>query len=426
MPALKDENFVGNYKNYLLSVEFQLSNYRTFSDVNHNRMSDWKGVVSKLLNDYDDFGPNMKKRSFYKDITNQIMSEYQDPLMRAAAVYNFVSQHMKWDDRNGKIPSMNIKKSYGERTGSCADINALLVSMLRAVEIDADPVIISTIDHGLVHPVYPILSKYNYLIVRAKIGDKSILLDATEKDMPFGLLPYRCLNQQGYAISSTSPGWVSLKPTKGKDKTTMCMLTLDEEGLMKGNIMSKNDGYSALNIRKKISRDGEEKYIENIKSTQTDWTIENIEIDVPEIISQPVKEKMQIEVSNGAEAMGNMIYIMPILSGKLDENPLKQEKRKLPIELIVPVKNSFRLTLTIPEGYVVDEIPESISLALPDKSASMKYLIQVTGNMIQLNHFWQIKETFYPQSKFPELKEFYAILVAKQNEQIVLKKVASN
>lgn len=426
MPALKDENFVGNYNNYMQGVDFQLSNYETFSNIHHNILSDWPGVVDKFINDYANFGPNLKKKSFYKDVTNQIISEHQDPVARTAAIYQFVSQYMKWDERERYIPSQSIKKSFEERTGSSADINALLVSMLRAVEIAADPVIISTIENGLVHPLYPIVSKYNYLIVRVTIDGKSVLLDATEKDLPFGLLPFRCLNQRGYAISKTKPGWVDLKPIKSIGKSTMCILALDEQGSMTGNISHKNNGYSSINIRKKISRDGKDKYIENLKSTNTDWSIEDIEIIVPEDINVEVKEKIQLQLENGAESMGNMIYINPIVSDRIDENPLKQEERKMPIEFVVPIKNDYRLSLTIPEGYVVDELPESISMVTPDRTASLKYMVQVNGRNLQLVHSWQIKESFYTPDKFPDLKEFYSVLVAKQNEQIVLKKVSSN
>ncbi len=426
LPALKDENFVGNYKNYLLSIDFQLSNYKTFSKENHPVLSDWNEVVDKFLHSYDEFGPNIKKRSFYKDVTSQIMTNFQDPVQRSAAVYSFVSQHMKWDKRNRYIPSRNIKKSYEERTGSSADINALLVSMLRAVEINADPVIISTVDNGLVHPVYPMLSKYNYLIAKVRIGDKFVLLDATEKDIPFGLLPYRCLNRIGYAISETNPGWVNLNPAKGREKSTMCILDLDEKGIMKGNITYKKGGYSALDTRKRLNQNGEEKYVENIKSTRTDWSIQDVNIDAPEAISQPVLEKLQLEVANAADVMGNMIYINPIVSGKISENPFKQDERQLPIEFVVPVKNNYMFNLALPEGYVVDELPESVNVSTPDKSANLKYIVRVIGNRIQLSLSWQIKESFYTADKFGELKEFYAMLVSKQNEQIVLKKVESN
>ena len=426
LTALKDENFVGNFNNYLLGVDFQLSNFRQFGGQQHNILSDWDGLVNKFIDDYENFGPNMSKKSFYKDITNQIISDYQSPAERTIAVYNFVTQHMKWDEKERYMPSKNIKKSFDERTGSSADINALLVSMLRAVEIAADPVIISTIDNGLVHPVYPIIDKYNYLIVRVIIDSKSVLLDATEKDFPFGLLPYRCLNQRGYAISKIRPGWVDLHPSKGMDKSTMCLLSLDEQGNMDGSINHKNDGYSALNIRNKIRQDGEDKYVENMKSMHSNWTVNTVEINSPAEINQPVKEKIELNISNAAEALGNVIYINPILTGKIDENPLKQVERKLPIEFVVPLKNSYRLNLKIPEGYVVDELPESISLVTPDRTASLKYITQANGNNIQLVHSWQIKESFYTQDKFHDLKEFYAMLVSKQNEQIVLKKANPN
>lgn len=426
MPALKDENFVGNYNNYMQGVDFQLSNFANFSKQIQPILSDWKGLVSKFLNDYDDFGPNMKKKSFYKEITNQIISEYQDPVERTAAVYNFVAQHMKWDGRERYIPSQSIKKSYDDRTGSCADINALLVSMLTAVEVTADPVVISTIDNGMVHPVYPFINKYNYLIVRATIDSKSILLDATEKDLPFGVLPYRCLNQRGYAISETRPGWVDLKPIKSMGKSTMCLLVLDDQGIMSGGVNHKNNGYSSVNIRNVITRDGEDKYIETLKSTNTDWEIGNIEIVVPDDINTAVKEKIKLTISSSAEAMGNMMYINPILTGKIDENPLKQEERKMPIEFVVPRKNDYRLNLTLPDGYVVDELPASVSMVTPDRTATLKYIVQVNGNNLQLVHSWQVKESFYTPDKFPDLKEFYSVLVSKQNEQIVLKKISSN
>ena len=298
--------------------------------------------------------------------------------------------------------------------------------MLRAVDIQADPVIMSTIDNGMVHPTLPIINNYNYMIAKIHIDDKVYLLDATEKYQPFGMLPFRCLNQRGYTISKTSPGWVSLNPAKGMEKTTVCTMTLEENGVLKGSLNNKNDGYSAVNIRNRLKQDGEEKYIENFKSTHTKWSISNIEIKAPEEVIEPVKEKIEFEVNGNAEVMGNMIYIDPMLSGKMQENPMKQEERNCPIEFIVPLKNVYMFNLTIPEGYEVDELPEPINLVTPDRTANLKYIMQVVGNRIQLMHSWQIKKSFYAPNKFPELKEFYAMIISKHSEQIVLKKVETN
>jgi hypothetical protein len=80
------------------------------------------------------------------------------------------------------------------------------------------------------------------------------------------------------------------------------------------------------------------------------------------------------------------------------------------------------LNLEIPEGYTVDELPSPISIVTSDKSAHFRFAAQVMGNRIQIINSWGVKKTFYAPESFHELKEFYALLVSKQSEQIVLKK----
>ena len=425
VPALRDESFVGNYRNYFLGIDFQLSSFKHFDGRIENVLGNWNEVV-KELTDNENFGPNMKEKGFYKEVIDAIMSKYSTPEERMAAVYSFVSSNTKWNDRNSFIPSQNIKKTYDERTGNCADINALLVSMLRSVGLDAAPVILSTIDNGKVHPTYPILDKYNYLIAKVSMGSGYILLDATEKNLPAGLLPMRCLNQIGYTISEVRPGWVDIIPQKGLEKATMCVMTIKEDGQMSGSVSYKYSGYENVNIRKNLERDGADKYKENFTSTHTDWAISTIEIDAPESTIEPVKKTIKTDMNNAAQSAGNIIYINPILCDKMEENPLKQEKREMPIEFIVPIKQSYMLNLTIPQGYVVDELPQSVTMIIPDKTAQLKYITKAMGNNIQLIMNWEISESFYEPAKFTDLKEFYTTLVAKQNEQIVLKKASAN
>jgi hypothetical protein len=151
-----------------------------------------------------------------------------------------------------------------------------------------------------------------------------------------------------------------------------------------------------------------------------------MEFEAEESIGEPLKEKVEVDITGKGEAMGSMIYIDPILTGKIDENPFKQETRKLPIEFVIPIKNSYMLNLEIPEGYTVDELPESVNIMTSDKTAYLKYMTQVVGNRIQVVNSWGIKQTFYAPDSFRELKEFYALLVSKHSEQIVLKKINAN
>ena len=67
------------------------------------------------------------------------------------------------------------------------------------------------------HPVYPNYSDFNYVIAVVNIEGKEYFLDATSR-LPFGILPVKCYNGQGWKASLSNPDWVNLK--NGKHYTT--------------------------------------------------------------------------------------------------------------------------------------------------------------------------------------------------------------
>ncbi len=77
----------------------------------------------------------------------------------------------------------------------------MLISLLNEIGIEAEAVLLSTRDNGVLHPAQIMLSKFNYVICEARIGDETFLLDATDKYLPYNFLPERCLNGQGRRIS---------------------------------------------------------------------------------------------------------------------------------------------------------------------------------------------------------------------------------
>ena len=78
--------------------------------------------------------------------------------------------------------------------------------------------------------------------------------------------------------------------------------------------------------------------------------------------------------------------------------------------------------ITIPEGYTVDELPQSKVLMLPGNAGKYVYNVANTGNSITLLSNFQINKSLFLQTEYPNLREFYNQVIAKQAEQIVLKK----
>ncbi len=78
--------------------------------------------------------------------------------------------------------------------------------------------------------------------------------------------------------------------------------------------------------------------------------------------------------------------------------------------------------ITIPEGFIVDELPQPKLLALPGNAGLYRYGLTQQGNIINVVSNLQINKNLFIQTEYPYLKELYNQVIAKQAEQIVLKK----
>ncbi|MCP4883238.1 MAG: hypothetical protein GY908_05570 [Flavobacteriales bacterium] len=67
--------------------------------------------------------------------------------------------------------------------------------MLRASGIDANPILVSTRDHGI--PIFPTKKGFNYVIAGVELNADITLLDITEKYSFPDILPLRDLNWEG-------------------------------------------------------------------------------------------------------------------------------------------------------------------------------------------------------------------------------------
>lgn len=116
------------------------------------------------------------------------------------------------------------------------------------------------------------------------------------------------------------------------------------------------------------------------------------------------------------------MYINPIITGQLDENPFKTEKREYPVDFGNPQEKMYLCKIVIPDGYEIEELPKQKVIMLPGNAAKFAYSVTSTGNTINVMSSFQINKSLFLQTDYPNLREFYNQVVAKQTEQIVLKK----
>ena len=127
-------------------------------------------------------------------------------------------------------------------------------------------------------------------------------------------------------------------------------------------------------------------------------------------------------ISEHVSAAANALYLNPLLMYRIDENPFKLENREYPVDYSSTFERIYMCRITIPAGYKIDELPQPKLLALPGNAGRYTYSVTQVGNLINVVSNFQINKSIFTQEEYPGLREFYNQVVAKQAEEIVLKK----
>jgi hypothetical protein len=418
VPALEEEPYITTIKDYVAKVEFEITGTK-FGAVPKSFRTTWEELAKSLM-ESESWGRQLNRTGFVKDEIQGLKAKYTDPAERAAAICAFVKKTMKWDGNERLYPESTLKKAYENRSGNSADINLLMLAMLKEADIDASPVILSTRSHGRA-PFFPLVSKYNYVIALVKIGEKKLLMDATEPYASVDLLPLRCLNGEGRLIGPVAE-MVSLHNKENYSSFYSAKLTLDSKGQMDGIVEESHSGYYGLSKRKELAKEGKDKYLEALKKKQVGWDMLNYEFDSKDNNTESVKATCKVSIGEHTQLAASLIYLNPILCLKEKENPFKMENRKFPVDFAAPIEETYVLTLTLPDGYEVDELPKPTIIALPEGGGKFTYNIGVNGNTLQVVSKVNIKKTVFVGDEYQYLREFYNHIVTKHAEQVVLKK----
>jgi hypothetical protein len=96
--------------------------------------------------------------------------------------------------------------------------------------------------------------------------------------------------------------------------------------------------------------------------------------------------------------------------------------REFPVDFGCPFIWSYTLTVKIPSGYSITEMPSDISLNNGGTDLKFDYNCSKNGNEILIKSVLNINKTLFQPSEYGALRNFYSKMLEKQSELIVLKK----
>ncbi|MEL1243663.1 DUF3857 domain-containing protein [Flavobacterium sp. DGU11] len=418
--AIKDDGYVNNIENYTSVLKHELAAVR-YPDMPPQLFStDWVTVSSKIYRN-ENFGRELEFSSYFEKDIDKIVKEGYTPRQKADSIYAFVRDRMAWNEDMGYLCDDGVKKAYSSKTGNVAEINLMLTAMLRYAGLDANPVLVSTRSNGVA--VFPNRYAYNYVISSVTIDGNIILLDATSKYCMPDILPAHALNWNGRLIKKGGESIeVNLMPKINSRENISIMAQIDAQGVVTGKARDIYFDYIANVFREVFAKVQKDEYIGQLESANKGMVISNYKIANDKDPSKILTEEYDFTNTMLSDVMGSKIYFSPMLFFATEENPFTAETRDYPIDFTYPVQQRHMINITLPEGYKVESLPQSLSLAMEDNIGSFKYNITVNGNKIQLSSTLDINFPNIPKEYYQTLKDFFRKMLEKQNEKIVLTK----
>ncbi|MGC1514463.1 MAG: transglutaminase, partial [Maribacter sp.] len=421
--AMKEENFTDNINNYRSAIFFELESTK-FPNYGYKMYSQtWEDVAGAIYR-YDDFGGEIDEdRVFRKEVDVLIESHKGKPEL-AGAIFNFVKSKMVWNGYYGVGCENGIKNAFEKGKGNVADINLMLTSMLRYAGFNANPVLVSTKDHGI--PLFPTMDGFNYVIAAIELEQGYLLLDATENILGINQLPVRAINWSGRLVreDGTSKS-VSLIPEQISEKNIFMNVEFQEDGKVDGKMQTRFTNHLAYEYRKEVGSKTKEQLKDYISAIYDGTEIEKLENENLKNSNAQLTETLEFTKDGVMEIIGDRAYFSPMLFLANKENPFKMEKREYPIDLDYSKKEKVTINFSIPSGFAIESIPESMALGLPDDQGTFNYTIRQNGSNIQLVCIKETKSAMLSPILYEPLREFYEQVVQKENDKVVLVKTKS-
>ncbi|MDL2231614.1 DUF3857 domain-containing protein [Porphyromonadaceae bacterium OttesenSCG-928-L07] len=419
LPALKNEGYLWSIDDYTASVSFELRRIEYPNGKVKDFGSTWSSVDKTLL-ELSDFGANLNKPGiFRKDSLPEGVS-----LENAQAILKKIKQKVKWNKKGG-IYASDIKGVWQTGVGGRAEMNFLLINALKVAGFDAFPLLVRSRSRGVIRQTNPSADVFDRLVVGVHVDDNDYFTDASEIFGAWNVLPEECLVTNARKVSPEESGWVDLSVVSLATEQMSATYSF-VDGVSNWNISTVLKGNAAYDFRNKYV----DSYKEDKEKLKENWTagldgvVENFTLENEQEEGKDLKISYAVKGEKGSE-LPDYLYLTLFSQKQNSENPFKSEKRTLPINFGCLKNQTQFITLEIPEGYVVDELPASVMYVFDEEnSITFLYRIAQSGNRVILRWQLVVRRLLFLPDEYEILREYYAKVVSKNLEQVVLKKAS--
>jgi transglutaminase-like putative cysteine protease len=430
-------------------------------------MPPWLAVAGRMDVKYFPRDPNMRARttgswkdlgSWYAGLTAasripsspiqqkvaELTANKADRLAKMKAIAEFVQQQIRYvaiEIGIGGYQPHRASDVFAHQYGDCKDKATLMSAMLNEIGVESYYVLVDT-ERGIVTPAFP-STRFNHAILAIKLPEDVpgvslyakvnhpklgtlLFFDPTNEYVPLGYLPSSLQDNYGLVVGPEGGELLAipLLPAATNRLLRTGTLNLSEAGNLDGTVRETRWGAPAEarraelmevapNLRAKVF----EKFL---GSTLNNFTLTHAAIGNLEKYDQTLTLDYSFVSAGYAKAAGNLLIVQPRVVGTKGWNILSGKARKYPIEFREATRQDDVFDITLPKGYVVDELPKPVRAECP--YGSYKSEVVVSGNVLHYKRTYEITDVMVPTQKLDEVKDFFRQIAADEHSSAILKR----
>jgi len=421
IPAFIEESYLTSKYNYISRIDYELESITQLDGYINKYTKSWEDIDKEIKLD-NSLGKQLKRISLVDDLLPKEIKDLPKGLEKAKEIFDFVKNTYSWNGDYKIFYDMNLKDLIKDKSGNIAAINILLHNLYKEEEFKVKAVLSSTRSNGTPTKLYPVLSEFNYLMVQLTLDNETYLLDASEKNVEFGMIPFRGLNAYGRLLDfDKESSWIDIEANNFSSVVYKDSIEVKPDGTAIGNSEQLFKGYHALRVRNNLENISREKIFNEISTPMSFTMSPDFQIYNEDDVNKPLSIKY--ELKNQSQKVNEVIYFNPFSFKLFDKNPFKLKDRSYPIDFGYKDGYYYFANIAIPENYSIVELPKSQGFMLPERSATLQFSTnQTSENNVMVILRVTFSESFYPSSYYPYLKEFFDHLLEIQNQSLIVLK----
>ena len=340
----------------------------------------------------------------------------------------------------GGLQANHASDIFRNRYGDCKDKTTLLISMLQVAGIHAFYV---PVDHrrGVVDPDDPSLLGDHMItaieippdvqdprlraVVKAKDGKRYLIFDPTDERTPVGNLGSGLQGSYGTLAAGASSQIIAI-PVLDPDANgteRKGAFTLSVDGALTGSIDTSHSGPEGADYRSflKYSDDKQRRefWETRIAHDVPGVVLNSFQFVQPSELDRPLEFHYQLTAGQYAHQAGPLLLVRPRVVGSFVQ-PFNDKPRTLPIDLSATGRWHDSYDITLPAGFVVDEVPDPINI--DEDFASYHSAITAKANQLHYEREYIVRQVQISADKAPAFRKLQGSIMTDEKGTAVLKK----